>query len=120
MGYRGLITGNVDKAFKLLKDLVVQTTLSSKTDGGFDFTTNMPLTVTTTTKIIPAIALTKKNRSDSNPSVSLQHSFIFKAKDLPAPDVYDTISVVGGETWQVIPPYDNDGYIVTVSVARSK
>jgi hypothetical protein len=118
MGYKATISGNVDKAFKMLKDLAVMVTLSSKKDSGFDFATNAPVTVVTTSKNIPAIPLQKRRSRSTNPDNTMSHSFIFKAKDLPDPTIYDTISVIGGETWKVIPPYDNDGYIVTANVAR--
>lgn len=118
MGYKATISSNVDKAFKMLKDLAVMVTLSSKKDSGFDFAANAPLTVVTTSKSILGVPVQKKRDPSTNPNNTISHSFIFKAKDLPDPTIYDTISVIGGETWRIVPPYDNDGFIITVNVTR--
>jgi hypothetical protein len=120
MGYRTTIAGNVKLAFNLLKDLATDVTLVQKSSTGFDFSTGLPITGTTTTKVIKGV-LTKKKRAsgDKELSKTITEVFLFKAEDIDDPTVYDTIqAVTGGGIWRIIPPCDNDGYIITVNVAK--
>lgn len=123
MGYRGTVKSNVNKAFRLLKDLAVPVTLTSKSDSGFDFATNSVKTPVSLTKPIMAIPVTKRRSPDGKGSHSLQHSFLLKASDIDDPTIYDTLSVLGvndavAQVWKVVPPYENDGYTITVNVSK--
>lgn len=118
MGYRNTISSNVDKAFKLLKDLVVDVTLSSRSDTGFDFASNSAISVTTASKPIQAILISKTRPPSDKSSSTVQQSFLFKAKDISDPTIYDTITIVNGGSWKVKPPYQNDGFLVTADVTK--
>lgn len=119
MGYQNTVKSNVTKAFRLLKDLAVQVTLSSKANTGFDFATNSVTNVTTTSKVIKAIPLEKRRNPSDKLDSTISHSYLFKAEDVPDPTIYDTITVVStGETWNVVPPCTNDGFTVTANVAK--
>lgn len=114
MGYQTTIKCNVKKAFGLLKDLVVTATLSSKSNKGFDFATNSAKSPIVSTKPIKAIPVTKTLRDRS-----IQHSFLFMADDIAEPALYDTVTV-DTVAWKVIAPYDSDGFLITVNVAKEQ
>jgi hypothetical protein len=119
MGYQATVKNNVNKAFKLLKDLAVSVTLSSKASTGFDFATNSVVGVTTTSKVIKAIPIDKKRNPSDKLDSTISRSYLFKADDLPDPTIYDTITVVStSEVWNVVTPYANDGFTVTVNVTK--
>lgn len=118
MGYANTIRGNVKKAFNLLGDLALDVTLSHTANAGFDFATNSTITPVLTTKVIKGVLVERKRERGEKPNSSAQMSFLFKAEDLDDPTVYDTITTIAGAIWRVVPPYSNDGYLITVNVAK--
>lgn len=123
MGYANTIKGNVRKAFNMVGDLAVNATLTRNANTGYDFATASVKTPTTTSKVVKAILITKRRQSADKLSSSLQTSFLMKAEDVPDPTVYDTLTVSAGistavGTWRMVPPYENDGYLITVNCAK--
>jgi hypothetical protein len=118
MGYSTLVRGSVKKAFNLLKDLAVDVIMTSKSNTGFDFSTNSVGTVALSSKTIKAIPVSKTIRATAELPSSIQNSFLFKAEDFQEPNIYSTITVIGGSTWTIVPPFNNDGYTVSVNVVR--
>jgi len=119
MGRSSLVQGNVDKAFKLIGDLASDVTLTHTGNQGFDFSANAVKLPTTNSKVIKGLFIEKKRtRSDTEINSSISTSFMFKAKDLDDPTLYDTITMSTGAVWKMIPPYLNDGFLITVNVAK--
>lgn len=124
MGYRNSVTSNVRKAFSMLKDLAVDVTLSNNRATGFDFGTAEPVIVTGAAKYIKGILIQKKQeRGTSRPGApqsgsSINMQMLFKATDVPDPSIYDTITTRELQVWKMVPPYTNDGFLVTVSVTK--
>lgn len=118
MGLNSIIQANVDKAFKLLGDLVVTVTLSKKTASAFDFNLKAPILSSTALASIEAIKLPrKKSRDDSK--LAYTDSFLFKSIEIGDASLYDTITLSDGTVWGVVLPITNDGFITTLNVARS-
>ena len=125
MGYKSLIQGSVKKAFRLVGDLAVNTSFIHKTDTGFDFTTNAVKTPVSTTKPVKAIFVQKAKNSEGKIGRSVQSSFLFDAADVNDASSYDSIVVAVGlpaaiGTWKIVPPIENDGYLMTINCAKEQ
>lgn len=117
MSYTSLIQGNIRKAFKLLKDLAEDVTLSQKSSKKFDFNTKSTETTNANVSTVKAIFVNQSNKV-SKDSSGLQSSFIFKTEDIKTPDVYDTITTKDGHVWSVVPPCAVDRFLTTINVVR--
>lgn len=123
MGFDSMIKSNVRKAFNMVKDLASTVTLSQKNGTSFNFATEAVTNSNTVTKTIKGLMVEQKRPHGStkvNPELgtSLQMSFQFQSADLQDPDVYDTITMANGDVWRMVPPYKDDGYLITVNVAK--
>lgn len=118
MSYKATINGNVNKAFKLLKDLAVTVTFTSKTNAGFDFSTNALKTVVFSSKPVQAIPLDVKKQEGN----TAEKSFLFKVSDIQDVNIYDKIVVSGSGpfsgVWNVVLPYSSDGFTITANVVK--
>lgn len=121
MGYNSLINGQLKKSFTLLKDLVDNVTLSHSS-ASFNFATGNVTTVASTPKPIKGLLVTKKrqttSRSQSELGNTKQVSYLFQSQDLDDPTVYDTITLPNGDVYRMVPPYENDGFLITVNVTK--
>lgn len=117
MGYSNTIKGNVKKAFNLLGDIAVNVTFSHTTNSGFNFSTAEVTAPATTTKTIKGFIVAKRRERNEKPDNAVQMSLIFKAEDIPDPSIYDTITA-DSIVWRVIPPYNSDGYVITVNIVK--
>jgi len=123
MGYDAIVKKNVQKAFKTIGDLASTVTLSQKNSNGFNFATQVVSATSITTKVIKGLLVEQKKPlggSKGQPllSTSLQMAFQFQSTDLKDPDIYDTITMQNGEVWKMVPPYKDDGYLITVNVSK--
>lgn len=118
MGFQSMIQSNVRKAFSRLKDLAVTVTLSQMNNTTYNFGTNAAASTSVTTKSIKGVLLEKKRVRGAPISTSLNMEMLFMAADLDDPDIYDTITMPTGDIWKVVPPYKNDGFLITVGVAK--
>jgi hypothetical protein len=119
MGYKSMIRGQVNKAFSLVKDLADIVTLTEKNATGFNFSTNTATISTPTTKSIKGLLVERKNtKGKKDIGTTLNMSYLFKSDDLNSPDIYDTITTSNGDVWKMVPPYINDGYLITVNVTK--
>jgi hypothetical protein len=117
MGYSNLLKNMTRKAFNLIGDLATEVILTKRTNVGFDFATNTTSTGTLASSRIKGIFNSKRNTGKPD-SPTISESFMFKAEDLDEPDIYDKITTADGNVWKIIPPFDNDGSIITIYVAR--
>jgi len=118
MGYSAMIKKNVKKAFGMAGDLVTLVTLSQKNNTAFNFTTEAVTSTSTVTTTIKGLFVNKKRPSGDKLTSTLQTSFQFMSEDLKDPDIYDTITMPDASIWKMVPPYEDDGYIITVNVAK--
>jgi hypothetical protein len=115
MGYDSLIKSQVKRAFSSIKDLAKTVTLSQSSNAGFNFTTGEVGTVTTTTKTVKAVIINKKRKDDVNAAIETE--MLINAADLDDPTIYDTVTI-SGVVWNMITPYNNDGYTITIKIVR--
>jgi hypothetical protein len=119
MGYDSMIKAQIKKAFNAVKDLASNVTLTQKNNTAYNFGTNAVTATSTVTKTIKGLLVEqKRQRGDANLGSSLGMSFQFQSVDLQNPDIYDTITMANGDVWKMVPPYNDDGYLITVNVAK--
>lgn len=123
MGYANTVKKNVKKAFTLVGDLAVQAVFTHKSNGGFDFATNTVKQEALASSSVRGIQLTKTRNGAAKPSSAVQATFIFEADSLNSSEPYDGLLITAGPLtalgdWKIVPPINNDGYIVTVNCAR--
>jgi len=115
MGYANLVRRQVMTAFTAVGDLAFNATLRSSNAGAFDFATQTVPITGPVDKVVKAVMLEEK--SPERVSGTLRKEILFSAEDVPSPDIYDKV-VIDGVTWNVVPPYRNDGYLITMLLAR--
>lgn len=113
------VTTLVRKAFNLVGDIAKNVTLSQKTVESFDFATgnNLPNPTVTTTSVVKAIILSKKRFDRKSGSHSITTEIMFKTEDIEDMSVYDTVTV-DNVVWRLVPPYKNDGYVITMTIVK--
>jgi hypothetical protein len=125
MGLHGNVTAQVNKAFKSVGDLAVNVQLIQRTVEGYDFTTsdNLPKPTPTINKTIKGIIVnntrTGRISGSAKPvnSHALHKQLLLKATDISDISDYDDI-VINGNVWHLIPPYENDGFLMTVNIVK--
>ena len=115
MGYRELIQAQARNAFKAIGNLATDITLVQKDSVSFDFATGAASKGAVRTTNIKAIFSKKKRRS--NDDNSIHASVILLAETADDLTVYDKV-VINGETWNMELPYENDGFLITISLSR--
>jgi hypothetical protein len=120
-----MIKTQIKKAFNAVKDLASNVTLTQKNNTAYNFGTDAVTATSTVTKTIKGLLVEQKRQrndnsqqSGSNLGSSMGMSFQFQSVDLQNPDIYDTITMANGDVWRMVPPYKDDGYIITVNVAK--
>ena len=115
MGYSNLITQQVRKAFIAIKDLAVDITLVSTKPTAFNFGTNSATTPTATTVTTKGVVTNKKRKGEFSNTISTE--LLLKSTDIADPTLYDKVIIAGVE-WSIVPPYVNDGYLITVNITK--
>lgn len=115
MAYRSLIKNQVRKVFKDIKDLAIDVTLINKTISEFNFNTLETVAGTQTTLVTKGVVInTFKDAQKKQQATTL----LLNAEDISNPDSYDKV-IISGETWTIVPPFDNNGYTISVEIIRS-
>lgn len=117
MGYRRLVQANVKMAFKAIGDLAVDVTLAQKTNTTFDFTTQTSETAPAINKTIKAV-FTKKGREKDSEN-TLKGELLLQSTDINDGIVYATAKI-NGTVWNLVQPYEDNGYITTIAVVRNQ
>lgn len=117
MSYKGLVKQNVSKAFGYLKDLAITLTLSQTNKTSFDFANNVPEVTTPVTKVIKGIELKAKRAEDASKQTILKRVMLI-ADEIPDPDIYDSVTLNDNTVWRFVPPYENNGYTITVTLSK--
>jgi len=119
MSYASLVTKNVNFAFKAIKDLATDVTLTKKAVTGFDFGTGAntadPDVVLVTTAVITA---SEKGGSSTPSSRNTQRkSAMLKREDVGDVTFYDTITIAA-EVWTLGKVIGDNGFVVTVEIFK--
>lgn len=110
MGYSALVKSNVDRAFKMLGDLVSELELTEIKGSGYDFGSNQPISTAPVITKIKGVLVERVRKG------VLETSFLVSASDLPAPELYDTIKDSNNKVWKIVAPASSDGYTTTIRV----
>lgn len=114
MGYRLLIKNQVKNAFNLIGDLATDVTLVSKEASNFNFNTQTVTLSAGVTKVVKGVVInTFEDQLKQQPVTKL----LMKAEDITEPDLYDK-ATIAGVTWNIVPPYENNGYTISVTISR--
>ena len=115
MAYKTLVRKQVRNAFKQLKDLSDDVTLIEVTTTTFNFTTKEPNSSVPISKIVKAVVLEQGNSATVGSNLSMK--IMLSSEDIGIPDIYDKAIIMGVE-WNIVPPYEDDGYLTTLNLAR--
>jgi hypothetical protein len=110
-----MVRRQVANAFKLVGDLAFDATLLSRNVGAFDFSFQTAPTGASGSQVVRAVR--SKEASPGEVSGTLLMEIFFSAEGVPTPDIYDKV-VIDGVTWNVVPPFESDGYVITMRLAR--
>ena len=122
MSYKSLINSNLTLAFKLLKDLAVNTTLRQTAKNDFDFGTAEMDTGKVNSTVVKAVVIMDDKKSKKHNSVKRQ--LLFRAKGLTDIDSYDSVDIPDdvnpklSVNWKFGPKLNSDGYIVLAEIYR--
>lgn len=117
MSLSAMIRSQVRRAFDMVGDIAFDATLQSRNVGPFDFSSQSTVTAASSSKVVRAVRVTEGSGSQQGVSGTLLMVISFSAEGVPVPDIYDTV-VIGGTTWSVVPPYESDGYLITLNLKR--
>lgn len=117
MSYSKMLKTQVRNAFKLAKDLALPITLQQKNVSDFNFTTQQPVetAITTVTTKFLKLKEGRSEGSDKNPSRYME--ILLSAEDITDPDIYDK-AIIGSETWNIVPPYETEGFIIKLKLSK--
>ena len=119
MGYDALVKKNIQQAFRAIGDLATVVTFTQKNSTSYDFSTKSTnLSTPVTTTISGLFIDLKRNGSSKELSSTTLIGFQFMSTDMDDPDVYDTVTLPDGKVYTIVPPSKNDGYLITVTLAR--
>jgi hypothetical protein len=116
MSYKTLITNNVKDAFNLVGDIAEDMTLTNETVDGYDFANQTIVNGNTLNAVIKGIVTKEYKTNDDKPRINAD--IILKSSDIDSKtlDGYDSL-VFRSKTWG-INKYEDNGYIITLTVGR--
>ena len=116
MSYRTLITNNVIDAFNLVGDIAEDMTFTNETVTGYDFSNQTLVNGTSNTKTVKGIVSKEYKTNDDKPRINAD--IILKTSDIDSKtlDGYDTL-VFRTKNW-AINKYEDNGYVITLTVGR--
>lgn len=120
MSYNRMCKNSIRQAFRMIGDLADTITLTLKSGTDFDFNTATTSSTTTTTKVVKGLLVAKRRdvaRGEPKITSTRKMQLIIPAEFLDDPTLYDT-ATVNGIVWKMVPPYSNDGMLITIDVAR--
>lgn len=117
MGYRSLVTKQVDSAFKQAGDLAVDIVLTSEVSSGYDFVNDAPIAPVAEPELVIKGIKLEESSSDDPGNNTITVKLLVKAEDVGSLDVYDTFTF-DNATWKLAPPYKSNGYTAEVTVTR--
>lgn len=115
--YRKVVTQSVRRAFKQLGTLAENVVFNSSQPSAFDFSTATATSGAVTQLTLKAVVVESKKKADEE-KPAITKTVIMKSEDVPSLDAYDTV-VYGGNTWHVVRPIKDDGYLVYFDISRS-
>jgi hypothetical protein len=115
MSYSKLIDKNIDRAFKLVKDLAIIATFTKRVDSTFNFNTGIAKNTFESIDVKVITKNIKKPAAESHNTYSQQ--IMFKTSDIPDVRLYDAV-LIGSIAWKITKYIGNDTFITTVEISR--
>lgn len=116
MSLRSLANGQIKLAFRMAKDLMVDGVFTQNTPTPFNFSSGSETATAQTPLVVKGFFTNIKN----NPRVAsstLQATFICQSGSLSMTSVFDRV-VINGITWNILPGWVDDTFILTLNLAR--
>ncbi len=115
MSYKALVTSNLRRAFRQLKDLAKEVVFIGREEVGFNFATKTTNDTTALPVTIKAVVI----KDDKNvPDVGLRkQQLMFQTKDVENIKTYDRVQIDGNE-WLVGEDIFSDNYITLLEVYK--
>lgn len=116
MSYKTLITNNVKDAFNLVGDIAEDMTFTNQTVDSYDFATQTVVNGNSTTKTVKGIVNKEYKTNDDKPRINAD--IYLKSADIDSKELdgYDSL-VFRSKTWG-INKYEDNGYLITLTVGR--
>tara|TARA_R110000823_G_scaffold19023_2_gene59052 strand:+ start:577 stop:936 length:360 start_codon:yes stop_codon:yes gene_type:complete len=117
MSFKTLINSNVTNAFSLVGDLATNVQFTNVTVTGYDFG-NQTVNSTAIAPITIKGIITNSYRTNDNDKPRINADIILKSSDIDSKvlDNYDSV-IFGGNTY-AINKYDDNGFIINITVGR--
>ena len=123
MSYRNLINSSLDKAFIMMKDLVIDVIFTPKNVGAeFDFNTKSAGITSGTPITIQAVFLEdevgkKGSKKTTEPRSSVKKRLLFKAADIPDYSLYSEVTI-NSEVWKLGSIISETEFVIYIEVYR--
>ena len=117
MSFKTLINSNVTNAFSLVGDLATDVQFTNITVTGYNFG-NQTVNSTAISPITIKGIITKSYRTNDNDKPRINADIILKSSDIDSKiiDNYDSI-IFGGNTY-AINSYEDNGFIINITVGK--
>lgn len=116
MSYTNLLKRQVRNAFNAAKDLAMPITLQQKNVSEFNFASGLPVETSLTT-LDTKYVLLEDGRKEGTDNPSRYKQILISAEDISDPDIYDK-AIINGEIWTIVPPYENNGFTITLMLNK--
>ncbi len=117
MGLKSRVQKQVRNAFKAVGDLALDITLLQKNNTEYNFGTETATATTLVTTNTKGIMVKQKRGSSKEQNPSVTRQLLVSAEDVSDPDIYDKV-VINGVTWSIVNPYENDGYLINLTITQ--
>lgn len=106
MAYSNLIDRNLQKAFKMAKDLAILATFRKKTSTDFDFDAATDAVILDTTAVAKILIM----KTEKLNSETVRKEFMVIAKDIGDLTLFDGVDFEG-KTWRLGAPIKSNGFV---------
>jgi hypothetical protein len=117
MSYRNLINSQLKNAFRMLKDLAIDTTVTRKSDSGFDFSSNSVLKPKDSNVSVKVVIVDEDEGNGKDQRKVAKTTMMIQVQEVGDINVGDTIPL-NGQTYRVGPIINNDQYLLLVEAFK--
>lgn len=118
MDYDSLVKKQLNLAFtSRLGNLVDEVVFAQSQSASYNFGTNAVTQGSTNTVTIKGLLSSRRRNLPDSGTNALMLELMFQAADISDVTIYDTVTI-NGVLYNVVLPYTNNGYTVTVEVTR--
>jgi hypothetical protein len=118
MGFNALVKRQIRAAFKVANDLKTTAVFYSQPIVSFNFNSSESVKLPEQSVTVAGIMGAKRRRYDKDSGITTQTcEFFFISADAPDISSFDK-ALIGNETWRVVPPLSNDGFLISVNLSR--